>query len=170
MVTWNSASGGFAYIWQSKWVGIIAIKTERMPIHFLSEVLVAVASLDLKVPNGYGQLRVGVGRVGLPTPSFCSILLPFSKTRAFWSSKVNCRLRFSLPSIILADLLKIELHFNGFKRSWFVICDWWISIRFVCLCVSRFFAFDLNYDWRQRKTQLWRWLLNLEFACLWKAK
>ena len=31
-----------------------------MPIHFLSEVLVAVASLDLKVPNGYGQLRAGV--------------------------------------------------------------------------------------------------------------
>ena len=39
---------------------IIAIKTERTPIHFLSEVLVAVASLDLKVPNGYGQLRAGV--------------------------------------------------------------------------------------------------------------
>ena len=41
---------GFAYIWQSKWVGIIAIKTERTQIHFLSDVLVAVASLDLKVP------------------------------------------------------------------------------------------------------------------------
>ena len=33
-----------------KWVGIIAIKTERMLIHFLSDVLAAVASLDLKVP------------------------------------------------------------------------------------------------------------------------
>ena len=50
MVPWNSASGGFAYNWQSKWVGIIAIKTERTQIHFLSDVLVAVASLDLKVP------------------------------------------------------------------------------------------------------------------------
>ena len=50
MVFWNSASGGFAYFWQSKWVGIIAIKTERTQIHFLSDVLVAVASLDLKVP------------------------------------------------------------------------------------------------------------------------
>ena len=38
---------GFAYIWQSKWVGIIAIKTERTQIHFLSDVLVAVASSDL---------------------------------------------------------------------------------------------------------------------------
>ena len=50
MVLWNSASGGFAYIWQNKWIGIIAIKTERTQIHFLSDVLVAVASLDLKVP------------------------------------------------------------------------------------------------------------------------
>ena len=42
--------GGFAYNWQSKWVGIIGIKTEKTQIHFLSDVLVAVASLDLKVP------------------------------------------------------------------------------------------------------------------------
>ena len=47
----NSAPGGFAYIWQSKWVGIIAIKTERTQIHFLSNVFIAVASLNLKVPN-----------------------------------------------------------------------------------------------------------------------
>ena len=32
-------------------MGIITIKTERTQIHFLSDVLVAVASLDLKVPN-----------------------------------------------------------------------------------------------------------------------
>ena len=32
-----------------KCVGIIAIKTERMQIHFLRDVLIAVASLDLKV-------------------------------------------------------------------------------------------------------------------------
>ena len=51
LVPWNSASGEFAYNWQSKWVGIIGIKTERTQIHFLSDVLTAVASLDLKVPN-----------------------------------------------------------------------------------------------------------------------
>ena len=51
MVPWNSALGRFAYNWQSKWVGIIAIKTERTQIHFLSDVIVAVASLDLKVRN-----------------------------------------------------------------------------------------------------------------------
>ena len=50
MVLWNSVSGGFSYIWQSKWVGINATKTDRTQIHLLSDVLVAVASLDLKVP------------------------------------------------------------------------------------------------------------------------
>ena len=52
MVPRNSSPGGFAYIGQSKSVGIIAIKTERTQIHFLSDVLVAVASLDLTVPIG----------------------------------------------------------------------------------------------------------------------
>ena len=51
MDPWNSASGGFAYIWQSKWVGIIAINNEGTQIHFLSDALVVVASLDLKAPN-----------------------------------------------------------------------------------------------------------------------
>ena len=51
MVPRNSTPGGFAYIWQSKWVGIIAIKTERTEIHFLSDVLIKAASLDLKVPS-----------------------------------------------------------------------------------------------------------------------
>ena len=32
-----------------KWVGIIAINTERTQIHFLSDILVAVASLDLSL-------------------------------------------------------------------------------------------------------------------------
>ena len=36
---------------RSKWVGIITIKTERTQIQFLSDVLVAVASVDLKVSN-----------------------------------------------------------------------------------------------------------------------
>ena len=31
-------------------MGIIAVKTERTQIHFLSDVLIAVASLDVKVP------------------------------------------------------------------------------------------------------------------------
>ena len=35
---WNSTSGRFAHIWQSKWVGIIAIKTVGNKIHFLSDI------------------------------------------------------------------------------------------------------------------------------------
>ena len=31
------------------WIGIIAMKTERTQVHFLSEVFAAVASSDLKV-------------------------------------------------------------------------------------------------------------------------
>ena len=50
MVSWNSASEGLAYIWQSKWVAIIAVKTNRTQIHFLSDVLVGVTLLDLTVP------------------------------------------------------------------------------------------------------------------------
>ena len=51
MVRKNSIPGGFAYISQSKWVGIIAINTERTQIRFLSDVLIAVVSLNLKVLN-----------------------------------------------------------------------------------------------------------------------
>ena len=35
---------------KNKWAGIIAIKTERTQIHFLSDVLIAVALLNVKVP------------------------------------------------------------------------------------------------------------------------
>ena len=87
-------------------------------------------------------------------------LLRFSKTCEFWSSKANWRLCFLLPSIILTDLSGNKLNFNRFKRSWFLICDWRISIRFVCFCVSRFVTCDRNYDWWQPKTQLWTRLLN----------
>ena len=48
----DSVSGGFAYIWQSRYVGIVAIKTERTQIHFSSDVLVAIASLDLRGTPG----------------------------------------------------------------------------------------------------------------------
>ena len=89
-----------------------------------------------------------------------AMLLRFSKTRELWSSKANWLLRFSLPSIILVDLSGNRTLLQRVQRSWFVICDCWISIRFVCFCVSRFVACDRNYDRRQRKTQLWRRLLS----------
>ena len=53
------------------------------------------------------------------------ILLRFSQTCEFWSSKASWRLRFSLPSIILTDLLgnKTLLLITGSKGHgfWFVI-------------------------------------------------
>ena len=55
MVPSNSTPGGFANIWKSKWIGIIAIKTERTQIHFLSDILFPVEPLDLKVANDKGD-------------------------------------------------------------------------------------------------------------------
>ena len=72
MVPKNSTPGGFAYIRQSKRV-MIAIKTERTQIHFLSDVLVAVASLDLKVPNSSLRRRrnlIAVSNVCEAAPRF----------------------------------------------------------------------------------------------------
>ena len=68
----NSTPGGFAYIPQSKRV-MIAIKTERTQIHFLSDVLVAVVSLDLKVSNGSLRRRrnlIAVSNVCEAAPRF----------------------------------------------------------------------------------------------------
>ena len=85
-------------------------------------------------------------------------LLCFTKTLEFWSLKANWRLRFSLSSIILADLLGNR---NLLQRVLKVmVCDWGISSRFVCCCVSRFVTCGRNYVWRQRITQLWRWVLK----------
>ena len=72
MVPRNSTPGGFAYIRQSKWV-MIAIKTERTQIHFLSDVLAAVVSLDLKVSNGSLRRRrnlIAVSNVCEAAPRF----------------------------------------------------------------------------------------------------
>ena len=55
MVPRDSTPGGFANVWQSKWVGIITMKAERTQIHFLSDILIAVASLDLKAANDKGD-------------------------------------------------------------------------------------------------------------------
>ena len=84
--------------------------------------------------------------------------LRFSQTCEFWSSKANWRLHFLLPSIILTALLGNKTLLKRVQKV--MVCDLWISIHFVCFCVSRFVACDCNYDWRQWKTQLRRWLLN----------
>ena len=88
MVSWNSASGGFAYIWPSMWIGIIAIKTERTQIHFLSDVLVAVASLGLKVPND--RVRQTYQKMFY----LASFFLPIS-----YRSWISCLCRLLSPAI-----------------------------------------------------------------------
>ena len=51
----------------------MAIKTERTQIHFLSDVFVAVASLDLKVPNI--RAHADIVRLRLPcSPSLLPVL------------------------------------------------------------------------------------------------
>ena len=86
-------------------------------------------------------------------------LLHFSQTCEFWSSKANWRLLFSLPSIILTDLLgnKTLIGSKG-HGFWFVIGEFRSVL---CVCVSRFVTCDRNHDWRQPKTQLRGRLLNL---------
>ena len=69
-------------------------------------------------------------------------------------------------SVTLADLLGNRTLLKRVQRVnglWFV--SWWISIRFVCFCVSRFVARDCNYDWQQWRMPLWRRLLNFT-ACV----
>ena len=58
----------------AKQVGIIEIKTERTQIHFLSDILIAVALLDLKVPSvftGPYQAKVDMGLVKPPQQKGC---------------------------------------------------------------------------------------------------
>ena len=43
---------------------------------------------------------------------------------------------FSVPSIILVDLLGNTWLLARVQRSWFVIRDWWISIPFVCFVLQ----------------------------------
>ena len=94
-----------------------------------------------------------------------SDLLRFSKTRNLRSSKANWRLRFSLPSIIIAELLGNRTLLKRVQKV--MVCDLWLVDLdpFLWVPSSKFVACDRNYDWRQRKTQLWRRVLN--FRVLW---
>ena len=85
-------------------------------------------------------------------------LLHFSQTCEFWSSEANRRLRFSLLSIILTDLLGNKTLLHGFKRSWFVICGF-RSVLCVSLFQGLFLVIVIMID-GSGKTQLWTWLLN----------
>ena len=91
MVSWNSASEGLAYIWQSKWVAIIAVKTNKTQIHFLSDVLVGGTLLDLKVAIITAKRRKGKN----------------------WSFLLLCFCR----SVVMFRLCKVETSVNNLRHN-----------------------------------------------------
>ena len=70
------------------------------------------------------------------------MLLRFSKTLKFWSSKANWHLHFSLPSIILADLLGNRTLLKRVQRV--MVCDLWM-VDFDPICV--FLCFKVCCLW-----------------------
>ena len=88
------------------------------------------------------------------------VLLRFSKPVNYEIQKPTDDYVFRYLQSSLADLLENKTLLQRVQKVMYGICHWWISICFGCFCVSRFVACDRNYDWRQRKTQLWRRLLN----------
>ena len=80
---------------------------------------------------------------------------------------------FSLPSIILMDLLgKQKFTLMGSKGYglWFVICDWWFQ-SILCLSVSQglLLAIVIMIDSGEKSNcEGGFWIL--EFACLWKVE
>ena len=78
-------------------------------------------------------------------------LLPSLKTREFWRSKANWRLRFSLPSIILDILADLVGNTSLLRRVQKVmVCDLWlVDLDPFCvfLCFKVCCLWSLNYDW-----------------------
>ena len=72
----------------------------------------------------------------------CMFLLRFSKTHELWSSKANWHLRFSLPPIILADLLGNRTLLTRIQKV--MVCDLWL-VDFDPFCV--FLCFKVRCLW-----------------------
>ena len=93
----------------------------------------------------------------------------FQKTRKFWSSKADWRLRFSLPSIILADLLGNRSFL--FKKV--MVCDLWLAdfdpfCAFLCFKVHCFSMIVMIIDDSEKRIfegSVW----TSEFACFWNT-
>ena len=93
------------------------------------------------------------------------LLLRFSKTHALWSSKANWRLHFSLPSIILADLLGNRTLLKWIQKV--MVCDLWLVdfdlfLFQGSLCVIVIITLlIIMIDSSEKRIKLWRRLLNL---------
>ena len=106
MVPWNSTLWGFAYIWQSKWAGIIAIKTEKTQIHLLSGVLVDVASLD-KDPIWY-RFRISQCRKNI-----CQRFWWASFLRSLWLVYLNLSVQLQLCIFFVQEYHNLLICFDA---------------------------------------------------------
>ena len=96
---------GFTYIWHSRWVRIITIKTERMLIQFLHDVLISLVSLDLKVP---------VGRDNMEHTLYRSVWCSGSSLHCLCYRQCLCDIS------------------NGYLLTWWNRSDWWLTDLKVC--------------------------------------
>ena len=115
--------GRFLHIWQSKWVRIFAIKTERTQIHFWSDVFAAVSSSDRKVPSESEEHAVSIFLKSncLPLLSlFCSDcihLLYDSKRQTAPASILNDRTRSFLTNLFIVKGLNPGVTSKGWVWS-----------------------------------------------------
>ena len=83
----------------------------------------------------------------------------------------NCLIVFfTAVNHLNGPLKETKIYFNGFKRSWFVICDWWFQ-SLLCLFVSQdlLLAIVIMID-SSEKSNCEGGFWTLEFACLWKVQ
>ena len=107
-----------------------AIKTERTQIHFLSDVLVAVASLDLKVPILFLKNETTI--LVLQNVQFESLLLAvrtFTVVTAFKKVTMNTSThKFSLSPLRLKVLFFLLSRKNNLDR----VSPYWQILSVVC--------------------------------------
>ena len=113
-------------------------------------------------------LRFGAKKLSNVRTRFrCDILLHFSQTREFLRSKANWRLRFSLPSIILTELLGNNTLLSRVQKV--MVYDLWL-VDFNPFRV--FLCFKVRCLWSRaaKKNNCEGGFWTFEFACLWKAQ
>ena len=113
-----------------------------------------VGSSHWKIPRKSGRSKqvVPFSRLEFPNGMSCSIYVSCS----LYQFQVHGRAAGHVPwfttkwnnFLPIGNSTFATTEISGFFRKW------------KAPCVSRFAVCDRNYDWRQRKTQLWRRLLN----------
>ena len=122
---WNSTSGGFAHIWQSKWVGIIAIKTVGKKIHCLSDVFAATLRAVVSLGRRLHSVRPGETTAGR---------LPGVLSRC-WILKTE---KWKQPNISY-----LSENYSHERPS---TCNWWVNRwkNLACLNLPKFSPLQLT--------------------------